>query len=557
MPMSLLSSLMDRVEKLTDKKVDWPSAIFLMCAVSFIRLFFEAFSSPTPSGYFFSAYSTFLHAPLLFIAIFLSLMILLICFVKMEFNKSVNFVVLFSSIIMTPPITDLIVTGGKGLGIAYVFFGSVQEAVFDFFTFFGKIVDPGINYGIRLEVALILIGFFYLMYTKSRNIKKTIIGTILCYGIIFFYLTFPSIFALLFGAESSFDFYKEIGMRFPVWGVLHDMLSSSLLNSIHSLKDLPQDNFLLMDQQLDILGTRIGWILIVLQSGWLFYLGNKKAFLAWKKNLRWERSLYYLAISIFGIFFGLKTMTGDQSLLNAVDILGFIVFFMSIAMSFWLAVGINDIYDTKTDSINSPDRPLIKGDLTIRQQHFINTLLFVFIIIGLSLVNYLSLILLLTFQSIYYIYSVPPIRFKRIIGLSSLLVGFNALLVLMAGFFLVAPIQKISFFPTNLLAMMLIGFTLVVNVKDIKDFAGDKAENIKTIPVIFGLERGKIIIGFLGVLALIMIALLTETKGMAITSLAFSPVLFFLVNRKSYKEWPIFITFFLYVIICTILLTVY
>jgi 4-hydroxybenzoate polyprenyltransferase len=542
-------SLKEWVEKQVDREVDWPSAVILMFSVSLVRVFLEAFSSPGYQGYFFSGYSTFLHAPLLFIAIFLSLMILLVYFVKWEFNKSVNLVVLFSALIMTPPITDLIVTGGKGMGIAYVFFGSFREAFFDFITFFGKIVDPGINWGIRLEVAIILLGFIYLVYTTSRNIKKTILGVIVCYAIIFFYLSFPSIFALIFGSDSSFAYYQEIGMRFPVWGVLRDMFSNSLLSSIHTLKDLPQNSFLLMDQQLDIFGTRIGWLLIVFQSGWLFYLGDRKAFNAWRKNLRWERIFYYAAISTFGIFLGLRTLPGGH-FFNSVDILGLIVFFVLIALSFWLAVGINDIYDTKTDSISNPDRPLVKGALTVKQQHMINAFLFLFILSGLTLINYLVLILLLMFQVIYYIYSVPPMRFKRVFGISSLFVGANALMAMMAGFYFIAPVQKIAFFPKNILFIVLVGFVLVVNVKDIKDYAGDKIENIMTIPVIFGLKWGKIIIGLMVVLALLIIAFLTTSKVITITSLIFVPISFLLINRKNYNELIVFCAFFLYAAIC-------
>ncbi|MDD5430790.1 MAG: UbiA family prenyltransferase [Candidatus Pacebacteria bacterium] len=551
-----LNKFTEKIEKLIDREVNWTSAALLMFSVSFIRLFLEAYSSPGYQGYFFSGYSTFLHAPLLFIAIFLSLMILTICFVKLEFNKSVNLVVLFSSIIMTPPITDLIVTGGKGMGIAYVFFSNFKEGLYDFLAFFGKIVDPGINYGIRLEVFIILAGFGYLVYLKSKNIKKVILGILICYAIFFFYLTFPSIFAILFGSSESFAAYQEMGMRFPVWGVLHDMFSSSLLNGVHTMKDLPQDPFLLMDQQLDIFGTRIGWLLLVFQSAWLFYLGNKQAFNAWRKNLRWERTIYYIFISIIGIALGFQFLPAGN-LFNFVDILGFMVFFISIALSFWLAVGINDIYDTKTDGISSPDRPLIAGTLTVKQQNMINAFLFLFIVTGFALTNYLVLILFLMFQAVYFIYSVPPLRFKRVFGLSSLLVGANALLAMMAGFYLVAPIQKISFFPPHILAMVLIGFTMAVNIRDIKDYEGDKAENIKTIPVVFGLEKGKVIIGFMSALALVLVALLTKYKGIANPSLIFSPIIFFLINRKNYNELFIFGAFFLYAIVCVAMLIIY
>ena len=537
----------EKIEKLVDRDVDWPSAIILMFSVSFIRMLGETYSSPGYQGNFFTGYSMFLHAPLLFIAIFLSLMILMIYFTDFGFNKSVNFVVLFSAIIMTPPITDLIVTGGKGMGIAYVFFSSFREALFDFFTFFGKIVDPGINYGIRLEVGLILVGFAYLVYLKSRSIIKTIFGVFVCYFVIFVYLSFPAIFALIFGSSDSFANYQALGMRFPVWGVLHDLFSGSLLNSIHTLKELPQDKIMLLDQQLDIFGTRIGWLLLVIQSGWLFYLGNKKVFAAWKENLRWERIVYYVLLGVFGILLGYKNLPNGYAV-SAVDVLGLLIFLILIALSFWLAVGVNDIHDIKIDSISNADRPIVKESITIKQQELINLILFLLIITGLSLINYLVLILFLMFQSVYYVYSVPPMRLKRIFGISSLLVAINALLIMMAGFFFIAPVQKISSFPTDILLFMLVGFTIVVNIKDIKDYEGDKTDGIKTIPVFFGVEKAKKIITFSSIIFIFAFAFYNQSSALLVLSIFVSAFFYFLMTKKNYQEKYIFYLFFLYMI---------
>lgn len=45
--------------------------------------------------------------------------------------------------------------------------------------------------------------------------------------------------------------------------------------------------------------------------------------------------------------------------------------------------------------------------------------------------------------------------------------------------------------------MLIVAFVLTTPFKDIKDYEGDSVDGIRTIPVIFGMERGKRIIGLL------------------------------------------------------------
>jgi 4-hydroxybenzoate polyprenyltransferase len=122
----------------------------------------------------------------------------------------------------------------------------------------------------------------------------------------------------------------------------------------------------------------------------------------------------------------------------------------------------------------------------------------------------------------------------------------------MAGFYFIAQVQELSAFPKYILATILLGFALGVNIKDIKDYEGDRADGIKTIPVVFGMEWGKRIIAVLAALALIIVALMTKFRGIAIASLIFSVIFFFLIIRKDYEERPIFSAFFCYLAICII-----
>ncbi len=545
--------LKDWFYKKIDKEVNWLFAILTVLAVILIRTFLETFSSPGYQGYFFGGYATFLHIPLFYISIITSLALSIFYFGKLRFNQAVNLAIFFSPIITLPPLIDLLLSGGSGFGIAYLFFDNFKEALFDFITFFGKFSGIGVTPGLRVEITLIIIGFTYLIYIRNRSIIRTILGGLFCYAIFFFYASFPSFFAILFGQNNLFA-PSGVNNR-PILVFLNNLFSSSLVGSIHSLNNLPLDNILLADQQFDILVSRILWLLLVFQAFWLFYLAQPQIFNTWRKHLRWERVIYYLAIVILGIFLGLRVSASVPSF-NALDILGLIILFILVALSCWLAAGLNDLSDVKTDSINSPDRPLVKGAITVKQQNLICLFLFLFVVAGLATINYLVLILFLLFQAVYFIYSVPPLRLKRIFGLSSLLVGANALIMTMAGFYFVSPIQKISFFPKHLLALVLFAFTLAVNIKDIKDYEGDKTEGIKTIPVIFGPKAGKIIIGSMAVIALWLVALVTTVKGIAMASLIFSPIFFILITRKDYEEKPIFSAFFIYVIVCIIYLII-
>lgn len=543
-------ALKDQVAKLISIDINLPFAVLSLLAIILIRACLELFSSPWYLGDIFSAFFIFLNFPLYFCSVIFSLILIAFYFSGLEFKKVFNLGVLFSSVILLPPIIDLIISGGRGIKMAYLFFDGFPEMLPSFFSFFGKFIEPGITLGIRIEVALILAGLAYLTYLKSKSFKKIILALAISYTVLFFLFSFPSIFAIFFG---NIDHYRVVGQSAgsAAYQSLDNLVKNSLVNGIHSLQVLPTDRTLLFNQQLYVLINRLLWLLVLAQSAWMFYLGAPNIFKAWLKNLRWERTFYYLAISLIGLFVGFR-WTPANYYFNPVDILGLVIFFILIALSFWLAVGVNDLYDVKTDSISSPKRPLVSGAITVNQQNLINLFLGLFIVMGLMTINYAILVMLLVFQAVYFIYSVPPLRFKRIFGLASLLVGFNALLVMLAGFYFISPIQKIDFFPKHVLAMTLVGFTLVASIKDIKDYEGDKADEIMTIPVIFGLVWGKRIIGALTVLALLAMAWLTSLKGITIASLVFSPILFLLINREDYEERLIFNAFFIYAAICVV-----
>lgn len=547
-------TLKERINQAINKEISWPKSLATVFSVIFLRIFLENFSSTGPQSSFTLISGIFLHIPLFYVSIIASLFLAILFFAKLEIKQAINLGVLFSPIMCLPPIVDLIFTGGVGANTAYLFFNNFSEAFFDFLTFFGRFVNPGITLGMRVEIFLVLAGVTYLIYLKTRNIKRTILGAFFCYIVFFIYLAFPGFIVVLFD-HNNYLALNQGGDSGAFSLVLSSLFSGSLLKTIHFSEVLSSNKAVLFNQQFDILCGRILWLAFLFQGGLIFYLKNKQSFFSWLNNLRWERVLYYLALSILGIFLGRSLYSFGYSL-GFIDFLGLLIFFVLVALSFWLAVGINDQADLKTDSISNPDRPLVKKTITDKEQNAINLFLFIAIIIGSLLINCWVLILLLLFQGIYFIYSSPPFRLKRAFGLSSLLVGLNALVITMAGFYFISPQQFLISFPKNVLIMILFGFTLGVNIKDIKDYEGDKADDINTIPVVFGLLWGKRIIAALASLALLAVALLTSLKGIMVASLIFSIIFFLLINRRDYEEKPIFGAFFIYITICIVSLIV-
>jgi len=99
--------------------------------------------------------------------------------------------------------------------------------------------------------------------------------------------------------------------------------------------------------------------------------------------------------------------------------------------------------------------------------------------------------------------------------------------------------------PIIIYPIFLIGFTLTINFIDIKDYRGDKKLGIKTLPVLMGPKKSKLLIGLFFFLGYVFIFYITQLILFII--LAF--LQFYLINKKSYKEKYIFIVYLLSLVV--------
>ncbi len=503
-------------------------------AIILIRTFLEFFSNPDQSGFIFGWETSYLHFPLFYFSLFLSFTLILYFFVN-KLDRIWNFLLPAFFIILIPPIFDLLTTNGKGSAISYI-----ATDPKNFITLFLKFLyfsgEPGITLGIRLAAFFILssLGLFILIHTKSAI--KAFIGTATGYVILFFCAIIPSIVALPFSLSGQTDSAKNLYASALNEGLIQTTRQSLPL----SLTTTAQQNFFHA-----IFMSQVFWLLVVFQLFLIFIVFNPKYLRILKANFPTTRIIYWSIIASIGIFLSQK-ISPNLNLLNLTTITSFCVIFLLGVLNTFFAICVNDAEDIKIDTISNPNRPLAKGELSLPQWNQLATILLFLIIAGLATMNSTMVFFFILTQMSYYLYSARPLRLKRHFLSSSIIIGISSVSVALAGFFFVSPNQHLNVFPLKDLFLIAITFALLSNMKDIKDFEGDKKENMQTMPVFFGLENSKKIIAILYAIVFISVPILLNIHAMLLFSIFCSFFTFYLFTKKQYQEKYIFLTLFFY-----------
>ena len=192
---------------------------------------------------------------------------------------------------------------------------------------------------------------------------------------------------------------------------------------------------------------------------------------------------YYIPIAIMGIFVGIATSGGAFNfnvLLSFVSISAMIAAFNTF----------NGVTYFKIDLINKPYRPIPAGKMTRSNASLYSAILYA---ISLTIAYQLTLqffqITILT-SIVTILYSFPLVRLRKRFIISNLC---GALI-----YGLLCPLLGWSLAPLNPLPIYILGFTFLFALslsisKDFEDFIGDKAYRIKTIPVVLGIEKAKLL----------------------------------------------------------------
>jgi len=502
------------IEKIENQKITLGNWLLSFFAIVFLRIFLEANS--TGLNYFqFAANRVFADFIFFHTTAFFLLgglfFILLLYFLTKEKIEKISKIALFALlIILLPPTIDLIASAGQGeLSMGYVPLVETPDSIDTFFKWFLMTVlygpqgllflgeapeymdtDSFVNYGTRIQLGFIFLGLIWYIFLKTKNVFKVFLGLIALY------------------------FIKAIVYYFP--SILYDV-STSLNPAFNNHRIIFSLYFL---------------FICILASLW-FYIYHKEKFISLFNNLRLSRIAHSIVLLSLGLYLG-GVLDFEFNLANASLI---ILALMSLFLCWLGEIFYGDLSDERIDKISNPSRPLPSGKFSRSEFKLMGSIFFAVSYLTAFVVGYGFFVFLLLRGFVGYLYAYPPFRLKRFPVLATFSRALAFLFTIYAGFLLIAD-NTIFDFPGRFALFSLFAFTLGTTVKDIRDYQGDKAEKIYTIPAVFGLERGKKIIGLLAFIAFILAPLFffDYFNILILPSLLAGILSFWLINRKYHTS---------------------
>lgn len=534
--MNYLSTIVTWAENATSSL----SQILILFATSiFVRTFFENFTNSNNAGFLNSLTDTFLHYPLWYAMVFLSIIIIVYALTQEKLVKIGSLIALGSFIILLPPIIDMIAYGF--LGHPYNFIAGNYATLWEHFSSF-MFSTNAIGIGIKIEIIIATIGIGSYVYLKTRHFWKSVGGALLSYTAIFIFLTLPVHTMALFNVVQGITtpptpqnvvvFYTPNNLEISEQPVALDILN----------KDNSSQQY--FSQKISIVFS----LILVFLLGLLVGIKNKEKFLAIIKNVRPMRLFHWFALTGIGLYVGYTT-NGGAVLFDIYFLLNLLVVFASIAMAWLFSVWDNDEEDIAIDTVSNSTRPLVNGIFSIKEWRATKNVFLFFALLLSWLAGYPIFIVILLFILAYHHYSRKPLRLKRILVISSLIVPFNATLVFLAGFFTLYPTTNLAELPFAILGGIFVIYFLIENIKNMKDIEGDRREGIRTLPVLLGKYAGVGMSVLLVTASVIGGLFFYPSLDITLGGLVMLGITIYFLNKKPYREAPIFILYCIFLVI--------
>jgi 4-hydroxybenzoate polyprenyltransferase len=518
--MRLKNTCQQVIQRLENIQLTFYSGFATLLSIIFVRNFLEIFSDSNKYWNLLNFEKFFLHYPVWSIALLFLIIFALHVLSSEKIEKITKITVLFSVIIWSVPILDLILSQGRGFNISYLH-GDFNSLVKQFITYFGPYSGKGASYGMRIEIGTVLFLTFLYIFYKKGSILKAIITPFIIYSIIFILGSFPAWIKIIL----QLSYNSDAASRF--------LEIEKILNHFYSF-DIKISMFLLI-------------IVLIFLFIWL-YLYDKNVFKGILKNVRFARVLHYEAMLITGIVLGYFTFNNSNIFTSPLSYLVLLCAVLSVFCAWLCAIGINDFADVRIDAISNRERPLVNQK--IKKSDYKNIILIFFLLALLFsyLVRYSFMIMIFVYIILAYIYSAKPLRLRQIPVLSSFIIASASLIIIMGGFLILTQNNSLSQFPGKVILLVLLVYTLAVNFKDIKDIEGDKKCGIVTIPTLMGEKNGKRVIGILVFISYILVPLILDIPGLIIFTVIYGLTSFWVLNAKKMKEFLFFTIYFIFLI---------
>lgn len=506
----------------------------IFASIVAVRNILEAASSRPLIGVVVVDATTFVHYTLFYLVLILLLTWIVAASIGELPHRLLIAALFLLPIIWIAPLTDLLLSGGIGFRMAYIF-EPLAQLFRSFLTYFGPLTVPGITPGIRFEIILLIGILFWYVRSFTGNFWRSAASIVFSYTAIFVLMAMPAILSAIVGQagstyETVFDFWRS---SLGNWNI-----GRNLVGSI-------QNEVYIRDVLFNVAMSQIYYVsassLIILY----WWHAQKKQCIAWLQNSRPERVIHYFMLAGLGFVLGVKNnlLYGGISWLEFISLM---VLGISIYCAWMWAVGMNDVADIEVDKISNNNRPLISGVINKEIMSTVSWVCFGWALLGGWLLGLGAMSGVVIFLVGYLLHSVKPFRFKKISLLANTLIAVSCLGAAYAGFFTSSESQSIAKFPLSVAALILAAFSLSVHVKDIKDISGDAAAKIPTLLTTYGERLGKRIIGVLLAISFCMPALLLNQLQLWFTGAVSGIIGYTLVQRKLYNERYIFILYFIY-----------
>lgn len=470
-----------------------------------IRNFFEIFSSAK-----IFTFNSYLHFSLFYIVLALVLAIYINTVTRFSMTDSLKLTLCAFVIILFPPLIDLLISGGIGYSIGYYYPENWSLFFNNILNFWFIEINNYVTIGVKIELIIILTCFF-LLILNLKGLLKAVIFTLLFYVILYTFSTVPFII-------------------------------SSILNVF---------NINQQEYELDVI--RFFALLFIPLFGIVLYKIDRKYTISVLTDLRIERVLHYVFLVILGFVMASRILFAPFQF-SSHAFFSFIFLIISFLSAIIFSIITNNISDIKIDLISNPNRSYIKASLQLKPYFKISFLFLTISLIYAAFISWKVLFLILVFISFYFLYSVEPIRLKRVFLLSKFVIAINCIVAIFIGYefytafstSLVEPENSNTFlirFPIKLVLFGLIGYGFTINFIDLKDYSGDKEMKINTLPTIIGFRKSQ--------LALFYITLITySVMYFIINNFILWIVIFFIgfiqsitLLRKKYNELYVFIPY--------------
>lgn len=462
----------------------------------FQRIGFSSFSYRTVLMYM-------VHFPMFYISLFLVLIIIISLVLNEKTEKVTGMASIGMVLLLLVPTIDWIV--GQGYLITYPL--RMEPYILGFLNPFVSIANIGVSPGQRIITVCIGLLIALYGYIKTKRLLKA--------SILFL---FSIATVILWGGLTTIIAGNHPGYVYVNGGVLYT--DTQKYSTIYSL-------------------------LFVIIFMIYCYMLNREQFRIVLESMRIERIIFYGFMSIFGYLIAMHQIAVYQP--NSFNPIGVLVLFLTTGFGFCAVQVINDFFDTTGDKISRKRNPLVKG--ISRKFYFMwGICLSLLSLIFAYIISFTSFLIIATFLLLGIVYSVPPVRLKRIPIVSTFILAIAVVLAMGTGFSVYYGNRALNAIPTSLLVPTLIAVTLGFTAKDINDLEADKQEGSITLAALLLSKKtflGRLLYGI--IISMSYIIYTFFIPGLVIGAFVCSIVtLAFTLFAKKSKEWFYFVVLYVF-----------